>query len=129
MDSITTDKEKIKEFITPPENESEPPPDVAESQQASKGGKKGGGKNQQPTPKQKKVEKTTLKSVLTKIVPYASFPYADHALRELGVEDPNAKAEPTDEHIDLLIAAANHLKTMVREMENLEDILGYITYS
>ena len=29
----------------------------------------------------------TLKSALTKIVPYASFPYADHALRQVGVEN------------------------------------------
>ena len=29
----------------------------------------------------KKEEKQTLKSVLTKMVPYASFPYADHILR------------------------------------------------
>lgn len=38
-------------------------------------------------------------------------------------------AEATDEHIDLLIAAANALRTMVKEMENLEDIKGFITYS
>ena len=75
------------------------------------------------------MEKVSLKSVLTKIVPYASFPYADHALRLLGIEDPNAKAEPTDAHIDLLIEAANKLRTMVHEMENLDDIKGFITYS
>ena len=55
----------------------------------------------------------TLKSVLTKIVPYSSFPYADHALRKIGVEDPNTKAEATDEHIDLLVQAANALRLMV----------------
>ena len=70
-----------------------------------------------------------MKSVLTKIVPYASFPYADHALREVGVEDPNIKAETTDEHIDLLIEAANALRAMVRDMEDLDDIKGFITYS
>jgi len=43
---------------------------------------------------------------MTKIVPYASFPYADHALRLVGVENPNQNADPTDAHIDLLIEAA-----------------------
>ena len=66
---------------------------------------------------------------MTKIVPYASFPYADHALRSVGVENPNSNAEPTDAHIDLLIAAAQNLRSMVHEMENLEDIKGFITYS
>lgn len=62
-------------------------------------------------------------------MPYASFPYADHALRKVGVADPNIKAEPNDEHIDQLIAAAQTLRTMVQEMETLEDIKGFITYS
>jgi len=62
-------------------------------------------------------------------VPYASFPYADHALRQVGVSDTNGKAELTDEHIDLLIEAANVLRAMVRDMEDLEDIKGFITYS
>lgn len=52
----------------------------------------------------------TLKSALTKIVPYASFPYADHALRQVGVENPNLPAEATDAHVDLLIAAAKALR-------------------
>ena len=63
-----------------------------------------------------------MKSVLTKIVPYASFPYADHALRLVGIEDTNAKAESTDEIIDKLIEAAHTLCDLVRDMENLEDI-------
>ena len=70
-----------------------------------------------------------MKSVLTKIVPYASFPYADHALRLVGIEDTNAKAESTDEIIDKLIEAAHTLRDLVRDMENLEDIKGFITYS
>jgi hypothetical protein len=41
------------------------------------------------------------------MVPYASFPYADHALRLLDV-DPNAKC--TMEHMDGLIQAAHKLK-------------------
>ena len=48
----------------------------------------------------------TLKTVLTKMVPYASFPYADHALRLLNA-DPNMKADPTsDSQISILIEAA-----------------------
>ena len=62
-------------------------------------------------------------------MPYASFPYADHALREVGVSDPNLKAEPTDEHVDKLIEAARFLRQMVQEMENLDEIQGFITYS
>ena len=38
-------------------------------------------------------------------------------------------AETSDEHIDLLISAANILRTMVRDMEDLEDIKGFITYT
>ena len=67
--------------------------------------------------------------MLTKIVPYASFPYADHALRQVGVEDPNIKAETSDAHIDALISAAQQLRAMVHEMESFDDIKGFITYT
>ena len=69
----------------------------------------------------------TLKFALTKMVPYASMPYADHVLRELEA-DPNAKAGG-DEHIDLLIKAAENLRALVQSMEDLEEIKGFITYS
>ena len=70
-----------------------------------------------------------MKSVLCKMVPYASFPYADHVLRLLSV-DPNKKAEASDEAaIDLLIAAAQKLKVLVTEMERMDEIKGYIVYS
>ena len=46
-----------------------------------------------------KEEKLTLKSVLCKMMPYASFPYAEHVLRLLNKE-PNQKVDPTsDEQI------------------------------
>ena len=61
------------------------------------------------------------------MVPYASVPYADHVLRELEV-DPNTKAN-SDEHIDVLIKAAENLRQLVQSMENLEEIKGFITYS
>jgi hypothetical protein len=52
---------------------------------------------EQKTKKSKKEEKLTLKSVLTKMVPYASFPYADHVIRLLEA-DPNLKADPRSEN-------------------------------
>ena len=41
--------------------------------------------------KPKKGDQLTLKSVLAKMVPYASFPYAEHALRLIDGVDPNTK--------------------------------------
>lgn len=123
--------------MAPEEDQSvEPSKDAAgkPGQKQGGGGKKQGGKNKDGSnnnqqAKQKKVDKPTLKSVLTKIVPYASFPYADHALRQVGVENPNTNAEASDEHVDLLIAAANALRKMVQEMESLDEIKGFITYT
>jgi len=43
--------------------------------------------------------KLTLKVVLTKMVPYMSFPYAEHILSQLEA-DPNA--QPTADHIPIL---------------------------
>ena len=40
----------------------------------------------------------------------------------------NPKANP-DEHIDILIKAAENLRKLVQSMENLEEIKGFITYS
>ncbi len=74
VDSITLEPTAIKTFMT--ESESEAP----EGAKAKKN---------------KKEEKLTLKSVLTKMVPYASFPYAEHALRLCNV-DPNTKADPSN---------------------------------
>ena len=66
---------------------------------------------------------------MTKMVPYASFPYADHALRQVGVENPNAEAQIDEGQIDKLIEGANYLRKMANEMEDLEDIKGFITYA
>ena len=65
--------------------------------------------------------------VLTKIVPYASVPYADHVLRELGV-NPNDKADSAS-HIDLLIQAANDIRKLVGSMETMDEIKGFITFT
>jgi len=62
------------------------------------------------------------------MVPYASFPYADHVLRLLTVE-PNQKIEiGSDSQIDTLISAALKLKELVAGMESLDDIKGYLIY-
>jgi len=45
-----------------------------------------------------------LKSILTKMVPYINFPYAEHLLKQVGVTDPNAKA--ADKDIEVLVRAA-----------------------
>lgn len=94
VDSITLERNKIKEFMTP---ESEP-----EQKEQTKG-----------QAKKKKEEKLNLKSVLCKMVPYASFPYAEHVLRSMNI-DSGAKAEPSSEtQIDSLIEAAQKLKEIV----------------
>jgi hypothetical protein len=61
VDSITLDPLLIKPMMVEAETAAEP--------------------TQQQSKKNKKEDKLTLKTVLTKMVPYASFPYADHALR------------------------------------------------
>ena len=71
----------------------------------------------------------TLKSALTKIVPYASFPYADHALREIGVENPGVVAECDAETVGVLVKAAQFIRSMVSEMDGLEELRGYITFT
>lgn len=124
IDSIITDREEIKTILNPPVSK-----EIKEEQPAKeeKGGNKKGGKKQAQPQANKKDEKLTLKFALTKLVPYASIPYADHCLREIEV-DPNTKANP-DEHIDILIKAAENLRQLVQSMENLEEIKGFITYS
>ena len=66
---------------------------------------------------------------LNKIVPYCSASYADHALRETGIENTNAAVEPDDYNIDILIKAAEFMRNMVREMDHLDEIRGYITFT
>ena len=66
---------------------------------------------------------------LNRIVPYCSAQYADHALRETGIDTPNQSVQPTDEHIDILIKAAEFMRDMVSEMDQLEEMRGYITFT
>ena len=67
-----------------------------------------------------------MKSVLCKMVPYASFPYADHILRQMGAA-PNSPAVAA-EHTQTLIDAAHKLKELIANMERLEEITGFIVY-
>ncbi len=77
----------------------------------------------------KKEDKMTLKTILCKMMPYASFPYADHVLR-LMKKEPNTKVDPTsEEQITVLIEAATRLKELIRNMETMTDIKGYIVYT
>jgi len=76
--------------------------------------------------KEKAKAQANVKSILTKMVPYSSFPYADHVLRQLDV-DPNATC--TVDHIPKLIEAAINLKQLVLDMENVEDIPGFTIYT
>lgn len=106
VDSITLDRDKIKELLITAETQ--PDPEASQANQSNQASQvsQPKGKSQQPAPKKKKEEKVTLKSVLCKMVPYASFPYADHILRGMQA-DPNGKIEPKDEAlIDTLIEAA-----------------------
>ena len=76
--------------------------------------------------KEKAKALANVKTILTKMVPYSSFPYADHVLRLLEI-DPNATC--TLDHIDKLIEAAIKLKQLVLDMENVEDIPGFTIYT
>lgn len=62
------------------------------------------------------------------MVPYASFPYAEHAIRLVG-GDPQAKADPAQMgQIQTLIEAAQKLRQLVKDMDNLEEIKGFLLY-
>lgn len=90
VDSITLDPLLIKPMMVEVETATEP--------------------TQPQSKKNKKEDKLTLKTVLTKMVPYASFPYADHALR-LCQANPNLKADPkSDSQVATLIEAAQKLR-------------------
>lgn len=62
------------------------------------------------------------------MVPYASFPYADHVIRLLDA-DPNTKADScSDTQVKVLIDAAKMLRELVANMERLDEIKGFIVY-
>ena len=61
------------------------------------------------------------------MVPYASFPYADHVLRLANI-DPAAKVVGSDAQVQILIEAAHKLKQLVADMEKNDDLSGYLIY-
>lgn len=66
-----------------------------------------------------------MKSVLTKMVPYINFPYAEHVLKQLG-HDPNLKA--TIDQAPILREAALKCQQLMRDLETAVDIKGYLIY-
>lgn len=71
----------------------------------------------------------TLKQVVQRLVPYSSAPYSEHVFKVMGVSG-NSKAttNPEDNHVSILIEAAERLRDMVKELNDAEDIKGYIVY-
>ena len=71
----------------------------------------------------------TLKQVVQKLVPYSSAAYTEHVFRVMGVQG-NAKAttEPSENHVPILIEAATKLRDMVKELNEADDIKGFIVY-
>jgi len=71
-----------------------------------------------------------VKLLLQKLVPYTSAVYSEHALRELNI-DGNTKvlSSTIDRHVEDLAKAAEKLRDMVKELEEVEGpIKGYIIY-
>jgi hypothetical protein len=71
----------------------------------------------------------TLKQVVQKLVPYSSAPYVEHVFRSMGVQG-NARAttDPADNHIPTLAEAAGKLRDMVKDLNDADDIKGFIVY-
>ena len=63
------------------------------------------------------------------MVPYTSAVYAEHVFREIGVDgNQRASLDTIDEHIPSLVQVAHKLKDLVKQMEDLDEIKGYIIY-
>jgi hypothetical protein len=61
------------------------------------------------------------------MVPYSSAVYAEHVFRLMGVQG-NLKATSEDADIKVLIEAAHKLRDMVKDMENTQEIKGFVIY-
>ena len=108
IDSINLEPEKIKELMTQPAGDD----DAQKKQKKSKSEKQG----------------VTLKAVLSKMVPYCSNPYAEHAIRLVG-GDPSAKADPLQMgQVQTLVEAAEKIRDIVKGMESLDEIRGFLLY-
>ena len=61
------------------------------------------------------------------MVPYSSAVYADHVFKLLNIVG-NQKATTESADISILIQAAEKLRDLVKEMEDADEIKGYIVY-
>ena len=61
------------------------------------------------------------------MVPYSSAVYAEHVFRLMGIQG-NAKATSEDADVKVLIEAAYKLRDMVKDMENTQEIKGFVIY-
>lgn len=61
------------------------------------------------------------------MVPYSSATYVEHVFKILNVQG-SQKATIEDKDIEILIQAAEKLRDLVKEMENAEEITGFIVY-
>ena len=61
------------------------------------------------------------------MVPYSSAVYADHVFKLMDVQG-NQKATTDEADISTLIQAAEKLRDLVKQMEDADDIKGYIVY-
>ena len=79
-------------------------------------------------PKKKKVP-LNFKLAVQKMVAYSSLPYIEHVFRVLDI-DGNTKLEvdKVAEHAPLMIKAAEALRDLVKELNEAEEIKGYIIY-
>ncbi len=61
------------------------------------------------------------------MVPYINAQYAEHILKSIGVQDPNAKTSERD--VDTLIKAAKACQELARSLETMETVPGYLVYT
>jgi hypothetical protein len=61
------------------------------------------------------------------MVPYSSAVYAEHVFRLMGVQG-NTKATSEDADVKVLIEAGHKLRDMVKDMENTQEIKGFVIY-
>ena len=62
------------------------------------------------------------------MVPYSSASYVEHVFKLLSIQS-NQKASTSQDDINSLIKAAEKLRDLVKEMEDAEDITGFIVYT
>ena len=69
--------------------------------------------------KAKKSKGVTLRDLLMRIVPFINPQYSEHALRKVGVQEPNKKVE--DEDLKYLVTAAGVLKELVKSIDEFAE--------